>query len=219
MNNIHILPTDKPSRLHNKNGELGNYPSTKLYIEDFKGNQHNSFHIYITNDEKIKEGDYVIWNGKVYKDSKRSFTGVDYSQCKKIILTTDTDLIKNGIQAIDDEFLEWFVKNPSCESVDVTNDYEEPLGDCYKIIIPQEEPKEIITPESFIQDIATRLGKTIPETVKHIEKFKEELDKLKSQSKQETLEEASKRAVKSGLFKDETLFIAGAKWQQERMYS
>jgi hypothetical protein len=35
----------------------------------------------------------------------------------------------------------------------------------------------------------------------------------------ETLEEAAKRAVKSGLFKDETLFIAGAKWQAERMYS
>jgi len=35
----------------------------------------------------------------------------------------------------------------------------------------------------------------------------------------ETLEEASKRAVKSGLFKDETLFIAGAKWQSEKMYS
>ena len=35
----------------------------------------------------------------------------------------------------------------------------------------------------------------------------------------ETLEEASKRAVKSGLFKDETLFIAAAKWQQERSYS
>mgnify|MGYP000915169571 CR=1 FL=1 len=34
--------------------------------------------------------------------------------------------------------------------------------------------------------------------------------------KQETLEEASKRAVKSGLFKDETLFIAGAKWQQDQ---
>jgi hypothetical protein len=35
----------------------------------------------------------------------------------------------------------------------------------------------------------------------------------------ETLEEASKRAVKSGLFKDETLFIAGAKWQQQNSYS
>jgi hypothetical protein len=37
--------------------------------------------------------------------------------------------------------------------------------------------------------------------------------------KKETLEEAYKRAVKSGLFKDETLFIAGGKWQAERMYS
>jgi hypothetical protein len=35
----------------------------------------------------------------------------------------------------------------------------------------------------------------------------------------ETLEEAAKRAVKSGLFKDETLFIAGAKWEAKRMYS
>ena len=37
--------------------------------------------------------------------------------------------------------------------------------------------------------------------------------------KKETIEEAAKRAVKSGLFKDETLFIAGAKWQQERSYN
>jgi hypothetical protein len=35
----------------------------------------------------------------------------------------------------------------------------------------------------------------------------------------ETLEEAAERAIKSGLFKDKTLFIAGAKWQAERMYS
>ena len=35
--------------------------------------------------------------------------------------------------------------------------------------------------------------------------------------KQETLGEAAERAVKSGLFKDETLFIAGAKWQQEQI--
>jgi hypothetical protein len=30
---------------------------------------------------------------------------------KKIILTTDLDLIKDGVQSIDNEFLEWFVKN------------------------------------------------------------------------------------------------------------
>jgi flavorubredoxin len=37
----------------------------------------------------------------------------------KIILTTDGDLIKDGVQSIDDEFLEWFVENPSCEEVEV----------------------------------------------------------------------------------------------------
>jgi hypothetical protein len=40
-------------------------------------------------------------------------------QGKKIILTTDQDLIKDGVQAIDDEFLEWFTNNPSCEEVEV----------------------------------------------------------------------------------------------------
>jgi hypothetical protein len=72
---------------------------------------------------------------------------------KKIILTTDQDLIKDGVQAIDDEFLEWFVKNPSCEEVEVKKQYVTPLGDIvdtcydnerlnYKIIIPQEETKQ-----------------------------------------------------------------------------
>jgi hypothetical protein len=72
----------------------------------------------------------------------------------KIILTTDQDLIKDGVQAIDDEFLEWFVKNPSCEEIKVNkiyNDYGEtdifdlvctPHSFKYKITIPKEEPKQ-----------------------------------------------------------------------------
>jgi hypothetical protein len=68
---------------------------------------------------------------------------------KKIILTTDGDLIKDGLQAIDDTFLEWFVRNPSCEKVDVIYDKDAfPYGvetakgyGWYKIIIPREEPK------------------------------------------------------------------------------
>ena len=38
---------------------------------------------------------------------------------KKIILTDNQDLINDGVQPIPDEFLEWFVKNPSCESVEI----------------------------------------------------------------------------------------------------
>ena len=43
-------------------------------------------------------------------------------------------------QAIDDAFSEWFVKNPSCESVEVEKYFHE-VGDTfdYEIIIPQQE--------------------------------------------------------------------------------
>jgi hypothetical protein len=75
----------------------------------------------------------------------------------KIILTTNKFLIKDGVQAIDDNFLEWFVKNPSCEYVKLKSihgkkwkDYEyykewhkDKVPDWawdYKIIIPKEEP-------------------------------------------------------------------------------
>ena len=60
-------------------------------------------------------------------------------------MSTDADLIKDGIQAIDDEFLEWFVKNPSCEEVEVMNVPDfiyQTKHSCYKIIIPKEEPKQ-----------------------------------------------------------------------------
>ena len=152
--NLWIIPTDKPSRLHNKNGDLGNYPSTKLYIEDFKGNQHNSFHIYIISDEEIKEGEWYENNGVIFKADDVFDEGnnpnnsnprvTDFNN--KIILTTDQDLIKDGVQSISNEFLEWFVKNPSCEEVEVGYRYSFYAGQYlthYKIMIPKEEPKQI----------------------------------------------------------------------------
>jgi hypothetical protein len=65
------------------------------------------------------------------------------SESKKIILTTDQDLIVDGIQAIDDEFLEWFIKNNSCEEVEI-EDYGTLYNFRYLILIPQEEPKQEI---------------------------------------------------------------------------
>ena len=98
--------------------------------------------IYITNDEEIKEGDWMIRGNeqpiKVTKDFFWDF-GVRYY---KIILTTDQDLIKDGVQAIDDEFLEWFIKNPNCKEVDINIDFGVGLDisiNFYKIIIPKEE--------------------------------------------------------------------------------
>jgi hypothetical protein len=101
--------------------------------------------IYITSDEEIKYRDWYLDTFNTQRIKANEFSDHKHygNSCKKIILTTDQDLISDGVQAIDDEFLEWFVKNPSCEFVEVDKPISRGiplLG--YKIIIPQEEPKQ-----------------------------------------------------------------------------
>jgi hypothetical protein len=114
MKNIHVLPTDKPTILFVNNEKL------LLAIGFAVGTKKNKGqNIYITSDEYIGLSYYLDGNlvrKGVVDDKDYWEVRKDY---KKIILTTDQDLIKDGVQAIDDEFLEWFVKNPSCESVEV----------------------------------------------------------------------------------------------------
>jgi hypothetical protein len=140
MKNIHILPTDKPSNLFKdiKNKLMFN----KDWIEIPIGRANQN--IYITSDEEIKEGDWYLieFNGlKITQcTSTEELISIEgRNDCKKIILTTDQDLIKDGVQAIDDEFLQWFVKNPSCEEVEI---YEVGGKLFAEPIIPKEEPKQ-----------------------------------------------------------------------------
>jgi hypothetical protein len=141
MKNMHVLPTEKPSRLlkNNKSKEL--FLVSKIFVQ--KNDINTNQHIYITSDEQPKHNDYYTTDGKeIYYCNTLNPTRNNHY--KKIILTTDQDLIKDGVQAIDDEFLEWFVKNPSCEEVEVEKwtDYKlENYKDVpffkYKIIIPK----------------------------------------------------------------------------------
>ena len=150
MKNIHLLATVKPSRLQlQMNGNFHIENGQTVSLRSYQ-------HIYITSDEDIKEGDWCIeyddadkkWLNP-YKPTNKSWDMVSKANycrlrgtVKKIILTTDQDLI-NNVQSIDDEFLEWFVKNPSCEEVEVMNVPDFIYGtkhSCYKIIIPKEEP-------------------------------------------------------------------------------
>jgi hypothetical protein len=200
--NIHVLPTNKPTGIFELKNGLHFSIIKKIRYGEFKG-----FHIYITSDEEIKEGDWFLFKivgapfdyrihyckditDEGYVVSERELN-CDLLDCKKIILTTDQDLIADGVQSIDDEFLEWFVKNPSCERIVFEKIQYNPVFDeddlsydgmtayyNYKIIIPQEEPK------------------------------------------QETLEEAAKEYDrKSTRWGAKNIFIDGAKWQAERMYS
>ena len=156
MKNIHVLPTDKPTTLFKD--DFGNFIYS-INI-DQEQNHFEPQHLFITSDEEIKDAKWIIHNGKIHEVTKNkglyisvkevSHIDIRANLCKKIILTTDPDLIKDGVQAIDDEFLEWFVKNPSCEEVEVKYDKDVfPYGvetsngyGWYKIIIPQEEPKQ-----------------------------------------------------------------------------
>jgi hypothetical protein len=144
--NLWVIPTDKPSRLY----KTGNF-----LLLDSKSMPNNTLetinqNINITSDEEIEKGDFYTYEGKFVLKSDGGFK----KGLQKIILTTDPDLINEGVQAIEDKFLEWFVKNPSCEFVEVKQKQHfeadkskriNPLNGVYysyKIIIPQEEPIE-----------------------------------------------------------------------------
>jgi hypothetical protein len=232
MKNIHVLPTEKFSNLIlQTNGEL------RLSELELRGQVGNGFtqNTYITSDEEIREGNWCIieknkigkrTNKQTYPNCNDGESHLCYyyiinninesyhlSHCKKIILTTDQDLNKDGVQAIDDEFLEWFVKNPSCEWVEVKSwikTYED--GSTfdrmdYEIIIPKEEPKNICIQTGLpcgMQCLSEEACNSI-------------------RLKQKTLEEAVSKVLynkypyhppqDSGYWKD--MFKEGAKWQQQ----
>jgi len=189
MKNVHLLPTDKPSRLGylTKKGKdvFNNLVLFDMLMPNILDSENQN--IYITNDEEIKIDDYYLGedNNLYCLVTKVNSNG------KKIILTTDQELIDESIQPIDDEFLEWFMKNPSCERVEVKKEkqhigeevdesYPKGFFD-YKIIIPQEEPKQEILEEVAILNC---------QSITHPYCDREKL-----------------------------MFIKGAKWQEERMYN
>jgi hypothetical protein len=202
MKNIYVLPTDKPSRL-----VLDDTTQNLILInkgEALWGNQH----IYITSDDsEIKDVDWYLDTtvNEIFKNDKIFLNGFGY---KKIILTTDP-LLAPDVRKIDDEFLEWFVKNPNCEEVEVGYGWirlTETDNEGYWVSIPdkqfemqQEEPKQ------------ETVGK----------QFYESADKVITVNKQETLEEFIESQPYYGSCTTEYLegIEVGAKWQAQRRYS
>ena len=192
MKNIYLIQTDKGSKLTIRKSDSKLLFSKDYFNTELGGNQH----IYITSDEEIKDvrlhkGKWHLEKGNILNKFPNYLT--DLSECKLVIMTTDQDLIKDGVQAIDDEFLEWFVKNHTCKFVEVkqllSNNGNAFFG--YKIIIPKEDTKQ-----ETLEEAAERL---YPTTINSF------TDSGFDMSETERL-----------------IFINGAKWQQEQiknMYS
>jgi len=221
MKNIHVLPTDKPSRVFITKDEGLGFDNQML--ENTELDCQNQ-HIYITSDEEIvlncyhfnsKYGDEPQKTNQRDIDSRKYWEEEDY-YISKIILTTDQDLIADGVQAIDDEFLEWFVKNPSCEFVDVeVDEYRDTsISDTevfidYKIIIPKEESKQECMITKIMQMDAELAYKSLP-------KQKETLEEASFVAGEESFKEFRKGILEPNRFDFVCGFTAGAKWQQEQ---
>jgi hypothetical protein len=261
MKNIHVLPTSQPSRLY-KHEELGFKLLAPVEHEIGQYNGSNQ-HIYITSNKEIKERDWYLDTFK--NEIRKAQLNLSNDKYKKIILTTDPTLIADGVQAIGDEFLEWFVKNSSCEFINVEkeelksiyNDFttegngiyltpkntplqtnETLIEDniiSYKIIIPQEEPKQdcFSLPNCTCQepdfDTMKGLCNVCGNSIIH-------LGKRVTVTKQETLEEVAERLHPVTMLFDHNSrskhnekydcnlerrnsFIEGANYQAEKMYS
>jgi hypothetical protein len=78
--------------------------------------------VYITSDSKFVRDEYITDGIEVIKATPKLVDAqglVDRRDWKKIIITTDPELIKDGIQEIEDLFLVWFVKNPTFDEVEI----------------------------------------------------------------------------------------------------
>ena len=176
MKNLFVLPTDKPSRLHLAYTYSKDY---YLSIESFvqlDTKNYKSFHIYITASEKeitVYDMSLLIVAGLEpmilthHEPVKDGYIG------EKIILTTDPQLIANGVQAINNDFLEWFVNNPNCEWVKVKDPLIANITDFgYKIIIPSKEEKQ-----ETLEEAADNYSKELTQVVAFYNGAKWQMDK------------------------------------------
>jgi hypothetical protein len=219
MKNVHILPTDKPSQLYNYN-DTPNILFLDLLREREPVSVVQHHNIYITSDEEIRKGDFFLHPFNTIHKAGGNLIDKDF---KKIILTTDQDLIKDGVQTIDDEFLEWFVSkaNDSGKPIDVVElrlkgnliegYHTVPLGQIAPIYLKH----QIIIPKEVLNSISS---KNIPSEFNDI--VNKEFFNLIEEPKQETFEEAAINCWAEGAWdnRDDFTdgFIEGAKWQQEQ---
>jgi hypothetical protein len=156
--------------------------------------------VYITTHENIGEGDWFIRGDEIHRCFRVHKTDIEFltsiysvysgsntfwdkKYCKKIILTTNKDLITNGVQKIDEESLEYLKLNSENVKIDLVavNEFGSEITVngygfdkfIYKIIIQKEEFKqERLFTEKEVIDIVEKSRKTGLTAEYLIEQFK-----------------------------------------------
>ncbi len=127
----------------------------------YYGNHYVNQNVYIISDSKFIRDEYITDGIEVMKATPKLVDAqglVGRRNWNKIIITTDPELIKDGVHPIGEDFLKWFVENPTCIKVEVVYGLFNPMGrqvdpndlgqnhsKCvwkYKIITTKEEQKQ-----------------------------------------------------------------------------
>ena len=221
MKNLHILPTPNQSRLFYANR------GQELSLGDYPRRHYSTGHyVYITNDEYIGlsyylDGDTV--RKGVVDDAEYWAVRKDY---KKIIMTDDVKLVKDGVQEVSSKFLEWLIENPSCEEVKI--DHEKVLWEdgrithhTYRIITPDEEPQDFLGRTTFDLLKQEAIAEEMFELEQELD-IPSDLRWHNSAPKESSLEEALKKYVTT-MSLDQSVYIDflqcaefGAKWEREQ---
>lgn len=180
MKNIHLLATPNPSRLF----YFGNSSVLTLnkYPALFRAFERSTQYVYVTtSSEDINENDYIITkDGRLVQVSY--LLSKDLEGASKVILTTDTKLIEDGVQSIPDEFMEWFVKNQIYEEVKVEGHIYKGQDETeYKIITPKEEQKQRLIDMMALDEKLGLYEDGSPLYNKQAELVKQLANKLKSE--------------------------------------
>ena len=218
MKNIHVIPTEQPSRLW-----VNNLLQGKLELsEEILIGSNTAQHIYIRSDDEFKEGDWYIT-----QDGKPKRELFNLKRKGRVILTTDPTLIADGVQAVDDDFLKWFVKNPTCEYVNIEKEkLKSVYNPNYKDFTQELDGVYLTTNETTLQPNETLVEDNvilysiiIPKDEPKQDHFQEMNDFMIGK---ETLKEAADKYFPSAeKIGGETYtaykgFIEGAKWQAEK---
>ena len=187
--NIFILPTTEPSQVYlvkstNALGLTSNNPES---MEHYGSGTHNQ-HVYITNKDPYERGDWVknvtieadppfkFDNQGIIRITQNIPVGYEY---EKIILTSDTKLITDGIAGIDIEFLR-SLKDKKLDEISTVEVEKTPLlsnngralfGYKYTPIIPKKNIVVLAGEDAIEQAKEMYLDSPLPHSYKRAVEF------------------------------------------------
>jgi hypothetical protein len=179
--NILLLKTDKATHLHRSfNGMFSTGKSIKRPVV-IGGNYKESYHMYITSDDKIKVGDWTmdvecgLPHGRLTTidneiELERYASG---AEIKKVILSTDPDL---GLPLISKEFIDTYVRSDNkgkpFKKVEVTTGEDLALKPIQERLLTEREVARLM-----YQSIVHGMGLTEPTSESSAKAFDRRVEK------------------------------------------